>query len=205
MLTVINAKLRRVWDRLVEPIGRGVGRSRVHPDAITLMGVILQGSVAWLIVDGRLLIAGLVSIAAGLADALDGAVAKAQNRAGPWGAFLDSTTDRLTDALYLLPIAWLYGVAPDTPAREDHVVAVLALTALVASFLVSYAKARAESLGFDCSVGLAERAERLIVIIAALLLDLVEVGMWILVLATVFTFLQRMWHVRAQASGSTVA
>jgi CDP-diacylglycerol---glycerol-3-phosphate 3-phosphatidyltransferase len=199
MRLVINAKLRRGWDKIMRPVGRFLARTPLSPDAVTYFGVLLQVGCAWLIIDGRLLVAGLLSILAAFADAFDGALAKAKGVASKWGAFLDSTTDRLSDALYLLPIAWLYGVQPDIPSRYDPWVAGLALVACTFSFLVSYSKARAESLGYDCNVGIAERAERLIVIIAALILDLVFVGVALLAAASVVTLLQRMVHVARQA------
>lgn len=187
---------------MMRPVGRGLARTPLSPDAVTYLGVLLQVGVAVLIVDGRLLAAGLLAIVASFADAFDGALAKAKGSASKWGAFLDSSTDRLADALYFIPIAWLYGVAPDVATRHSEVTAALALVALVGSFLVSYTKARAESLGFDCNVGIAERAERLIVLVVALVFDLVPVGVGILAVATTVTFLQRMWHVRKQAAPS---
>ncbi|MFP5298688.1 MAG: CDP-alcohol phosphatidyltransferase family protein [Actinomycetota bacterium] len=199
---MINSKLRTGWDRMMRPVGLWLGRTPLTPDAVTYLGLSLQVVVAWMILDGRLMAAGLLAIAAALADALDGALAKAKGIASKWGAFLDSTTDRLSDALYLAPIAWLYAVQPDIPERYDRTTAALALVALVFSFLVSYAKARAESLGYDCNVGFAERAERLIAIIAALIFDLVLGSVALLAAASVITFLQRMVHVRTQARAS---
>lgn len=196
---MINSKMRSGWDRAMRPVGQWLAHTPLTPDTVTYLGLLLQVVVAWLILDGRLLAAGLLAIAAALADALDGALAKAKGIASKWGAFLDSTTDRLADALYLAPIAWLYAVQPDVPGRYDRTTAALALVALVFSFLVSYAKARAESLGYDCNVGFAERAERLIVIILSLIFDLVLVGVALLAAASAVTFLQRMAHVRAQA------
>ena len=197
---MINARLRRGWDRLMSPIGRSLARGGVSPDLITYFGVVLQVFVGILILQGRLLAAGLLAIVASFSDAFDGAVAKARGMESKYGAFLDSTTDRLSDALVFVPIAWLYGVDPDIPARAEPWVAAVALAAFVFSFLVSYAKARAESLGYDCNVGIAERAERLIVIIAALIFDLVPLGVVILAVLAVITFVQRMVHVRSQAS-----
>lgn len=185
---------------MMRPVGGILARTPLSPDAITYLGLLLHLAMAGLIVDGRLLAAGLLGAGAAFTDALDGALARAKGQTGPWGAFLDSTTDRLSDALYLVPIAWLYGVSPDTPSRHSELVALLALVALVGSFLVSYSKARAESLGFDCSVGIAERAERLIIVILALLLDLVLLGVALLAFLATVTFLQRLWHVRVQAS-----
>jgi CDP-diacylglycerol---glycerol-3-phosphate 3-phosphatidyltransferase len=197
---VLNVKIRGGWDRLMRPVGASLARLGVTPDAVTYTGLVIQIAVAVLIVQGRLLVAGLIAIVAGLGDVLDGAVAKARGRPGTFGAFLDSTTDRLSDALYLGPIVWLYGVDPDISAHDEPWVAAAALAALVFGFLVSYAKARAESLGYDCNVGIMERAERLILIIAALILDLVPPAMVILAVLSLVTFLQRMVHVRIQAA-----
>jgi CDP-diacylglycerol--glycerol-3-phosphate 3-phosphatidyltransferase len=183
----------------MSPAGRAVARWGVTPDAITYFGVLLQLLVGALIIQGRLLAAGLLAIVAALSDAFDGAVAKARGTARKYGAFLDSTTDRLSDALVFIPIAWLYGVDPDIAEHDEPWVAALALAAFVFAFLVSYTKARAESLGYDCNVGIAERAERLIVIIAALIFDLVPAGLVILTAASAITFVQRMVHVRSQA------
>jgi phosphatidylinositol phosphate synthase len=184
---------------LMSPIGRSLAAWGVSPDVITYLGVFLQVIVAGLILQGRLLAAGLLAIVAALSDAFDGAVAKARGATSKFGAFLDSTTDRLSDALIFVAIAWLYGIEPDIASRDEPWVAAVALAALVFSFLVSYAKARAESLGYECNVGIAERAERLIIIIAALILDLVPAGIVLLAVSAAITFVQRMVHVRSQA------
>ena len=196
---VLNAQLRQTWDRVIRPIGRGLARSGVTPNQITYLGVAVQVASAVFILQGRLLVAGLVGIVAGVSDFLDGAVAKARGTPSKFGAFLDSTTDRLSDALYFVPLAWLYGVAPDIAERDEPWVAAVSLGAFVFSFLVSYAKARAESLGYECNVGIAERAERLIVIILALLLDIVPAALVLLLALAVVTFMQRMVHVHKQA------
>lgn len=196
---VLNAQLRQVWDKFVRPVGRGLARSGVTPNQITYFGVAVQIAVAVLILQGRLLAAGLVGIVAAISDVLDGAVAKARGTPSRFGAFLDSTTDRLSDALYFVPLAWLYGVAPDIAERDEPWVAAVSLAALVFSFLVSYAKARAESLGYECNVGIAERAERLIVLILALVFDIVPAALVILFVLAAITFMQRMVHVHKQA------
>ncbi len=196
---MIDAKLRGAWDRLMRPVGRALGSMRINPNVITLLGVGIQVVVAMAILGGSLLIAGVLGAAAGLADGLDGAVAKARGMTSRFGALLDSTTDRITDSLFLVPVAWLYGVAPDTPARDEPWVAAVALAALVAAFLVSYVKARAESLGFDCKVGIAERAERTIIILVGLLFDILPIAVSVLAILSVVTFFQRMLYVRGQS------
>jgi CDP-diacylglycerol---glycerol-3-phosphate 3-phosphatidyltransferase len=197
---VLNAKIRGIWDRGMKPVGGFIGRSGVTPNQITLLGVVVQAVVSYLIVADRLAEAGFVLIAAALLDTVDGAVAKARGLTSKFGAFLDSTMDRLSDALVFLPIAWLYLAEPTAARADQQWVAALALVTLVLSFLVSYARARAEGLGFDCNVGLIERAERLIIMILALVFnDLLPAGLALLALASLITLVQRMVHVHKLA------
>lgn len=182
----------------MQPVGRGLSRTGVSPDAISIVGVIIQVGAAWLIVQDSLIAAGIVATAAGLSDTLDGAVAKARGTVSDFGALLDSTVDRISDALFFVPVAWLYGVSPPAGREGQEWVAALALATLVASFLVSYVRARAEGLGFDCKVGIAERAERLILTILGLLFNLLPLTLAVLGVLSVVTFFQRLAHVRAQ-------
>ncbi|HEV2754479.1 MAG TPA: CDP-alcohol phosphatidyltransferase family protein [Actinomycetota bacterium] len=196
---MLNQRIRGAWDQLVRPVGRTVGRLGVSANAITVLGVLVQAGAAYLIVEGRLLAAGLVATAAGVADLLDGAVAKAKGQTTHFGALLDSTTDRFSDALFFVPVAWLYGVEPDVAAHDEPWVAAVALAALVFTFLVSYVKARAESLGFECNVGFAERFERLVLMVVGLVFGIVPLMVVALLAVSAFTFVQRMVHVAGQA------
>ncbi len=197
---MLDSKIRGWWDALMRPVGRALARTPLSPNAVTLLGVGIQLGVAVLILQGRLVAAGLITIVAAFFDTFDGALAKAKGRMTKFGAFLDSTTDRIADALCFGPIVWLYGVDPDIPARDEPWVAAVALVALVASFMVSYVKARAEALGFDCKVGIAERAERLILVIIALVFNSVLPAlMVILAVASVITVVQRIAYVHKQA------
>lgn len=196
---MLNEKIRVQWDRGMAPVGRFIGRSRISPNAVTILGLLIQVGAAVLILDGAFLAAGLVAIVAAVFDVLDGAVAKARGMTSNFGAFLDSTTDRLADSLYFLPIAWLYAVDPDIPARDEQWVAVLALATLVLAFMVSYVKARAEGLGFKCDIGIAERAERSIIIIAGLILNLVPIMLAVLAAASLVTVIQRIAYVYKQS------
>jgi CDP-diacylglycerol--glycerol-3-phosphate 3-phosphatidyltransferase len=162
--------------------------------------VFIQAYAAWAILEGHLMIAALATLLAGTADVLDGAVAKARGATSRFGALLDSTTDRLSDALFFIPIAWLYAVSPDKPGREQHWVAALALIGLVAAFLVSYIQARAEALGYECNVGFAERAERWILMVIGLFFDVLPLATGILAVVSTVTALQRLLHVRKQMS-----
>lgn len=202
MPPVLNSRIRGAWDQFARPVGGVVARTGLRPNVITVLGLLIQIVVAWLIVDGALVAAGLVAVAAGIADLLDGAVAKARGLESRFGALFDSTTDRLSDALFFLPIAWLYGVDPDVAAHDEPWVAAVSLAALVFSFLVSYVKARAEGLGFECNVGFAERAERLLLMIAGLVFGIVPAMVVVLAVVTFGTFVQRMVHVYEQARSS---
>jgi CDP-diacylglycerol--glycerol-3-phosphate 3-phosphatidyltransferase len=199
---VLDSRIRGLWDELMKPVGVLLRRTGVSPDAITIAGLIVQAGAAYLIITDRLLIAGVVATAAALADTLDGAVAKARGEVRQFGALLDSTADRLSDALFFVPVAWLYGFGAPPERSPQQWVAALALATLVASFLVSYVRARAEGLGLECNVGIAERAERLILMIIALLLNAVPVMLVILAALSVVTFIQRLMYVRAQIPAS---
>ena len=196
---MLDQKIRAQWDRGMAPVGRFIGRSHISPNAVTVLGLLVQVGAAWLILDGAVRAAGLVTLAAAVFDVLDGAVAKARGLASKFGAFLDSTTDRLADALYFIPIAWLYGVDGTVPGRDEAWVAALALATLVLSFLVSYVKARAEGLGFDCKVGIAERAERSLIVVAGLVFDVIPIALAVLCVASLVTVVQRIVYVRRQA------
>jgi CDP-diacylglycerol--glycerol-3-phosphate 3-phosphatidyltransferase len=167
--------------------------------------VLVQGVVASLVVTGHLLIAGGVQILALFADTWDGAVAKVTGKTSRFGALLDSTTDRLSDSLFFLPIAWLYGVAPDAPRTGQSWVAAMAMVALVATVLVSYVKARAEGLGFECNVGFGGRPERALAMCAALVFSVLLPAMiTLLALLSTVTFIQRLLYVKKQAQHTRV-
>jgi CDP-diacylglycerol--glycerol-3-phosphate 3-phosphatidyltransferase len=133
-----------------------------------------------------------------VADLLDGTMARMSGRSGPWGAFLDSTLDRVADG------AIFGGVVLGLALSGDSVSAAACLLALVGGGVVSYAKARAESIGVECNVGIAERAERVILLLLATFLTglgvpyVLPVAVWILVVLTWITVGQRILHVRRQ-------
>ena len=196
---MLDQKLRVYWDGVMGPVGRGVARSGITPNVLTVLGVVVTVAAGAFILQGRLGVAALLLAGAAIFDVLDGAVAKATGRATRFGALLDSTTDRLGDASIYLALAWLYGVDPDVSSRRSLVAAGLALGTLVFAFLVSYVKARAEGLGYEAKTGLAERAERMIITFFGLVFDAVPIALGILLAASVVTVLQRLLHVRSLA------
>ena len=179
----------------------GLTRTRITPNALTASGVTLCVLASALVLfEGRNEIlfywAGAVTFVLGsLLDILDGALARAGGKTTPFGAFLDSTTDRVSEGLMLTAIAWVL-------ARNHHPAFVaVAVAAVAGSFLVSYTRARAEALGLRGDVGIGSRAERVVVITAGLVLAPWGVLPWALVLLACtawLTVVQRVLHVRKQ-------
>jgi len=150
---------------LTQPVLRLLARTGVTPSTLTWFGFLVAAGAAALIITEHLFAAGFVVLVAGLFDMLDGAVARHTNRVTRFGAFLDSTLDRLAEAVLLFGILVLY-------AREQSFAPILIVcAALIGSFLVSYARARAEALGLECQVGVFTRPERVVILALGLLLN----------------------------------
>ena len=179
----------------------GLTRTRVTPNALTASGVSLCGVASLLVLfEGRneilfYWLGAVVFVVGSLLDILDGALARAGGKTTPFGAFLDSTTDRVSEGFMLTAIAYLL-------ARHHRPVFVaVAVAAVAGSFLVSYTRARAEALGLRGDVGIGSRAERVVVITAGLVLAPWGVLPWALVLLACtawITVVQRVLHVRKQ-------
>ncbi|HEX6471207.1 MAG TPA: CDP-alcohol phosphatidyltransferase family protein [Streptosporangiaceae bacterium] len=193
--------LRPALSRLLTPTGQALARAGITPNVITVVGTIgVVGGALGLFPRGELFWGTVLITVFVLFDMLDGAVARVTGGGTTWGAFLDSTLDRVADAaIFSGLILWLAGNGDDLP------LAVLALYCLVSGALVSYAKARAEGLGLRCDVGIAERGERLLVALVAAGLDglgvpyALPVGLWLLAAASTVTVAQRIAEVRRQA------
>ena len=179
----------------------GLTRTRITPNALTASGVTLCAAAAVLVLfEGRneilyYWLAAVVFVVGSLLDVLDGALARAGGKATPFGAFIDSTTDRVSEGFMLTAIAWVL-------ARTQHPAFVaVAMAAVAGSFLVSYTRARAEALGLRGDVGIGSRAERVVVITAGLVLAPWGVLPWSLVLLACTAWVtvgQRVLHVRKQ-------
>jgi CDP-diacylglycerol---glycerol-3-phosphate 3-phosphatidyltransferase len=196
--------LRPGLGRLLTPVGKALARTPLTPNMLTVIGAVgmTAGALA-LFPTGHLFAGTMVCTGFVLADMLDGALARIQGSTGKFGAFLDSTLDRVGDAAVFAGIAiWLAG------RGHDRLLAGVALFCLVAGGLVSYAKARAEGLGIRCDVGIAERTERLLIGLVAIGLSglgvpyVLSIGLWVLAVLSAITFGQRVYAVRkATASG----
>jgi phosphatidylinositol phosphate synthase len=185
-------KARNSFRHVTEPAGHALAKAGFTANSLTAIGLAGSVSAGVLIASGHARVGGLLSLLSGLPDMLDGALAKATGRNSRRGAFLDSVVDRLSDAAVLAGIVWL-GIASNEPR-----VAVLAAMVMALSLIVSYVKARAESLGYECNVGIAERPERVVVLGIALLVGHVLAGLWVLVVAAAITVVQRVMRVWQQ-------
>lgn len=196
--------LRPAFARLLNPVATALARTPVTPNAITITGTVgVTAGALWLFPTGHLFAGTLVCTGFVLSDMLDGVLARLKGTSGRWGAFLDSTLDRVGDAAVFSGLAiWLV-------RTHQGALAAAALGCLVAGSLVSYAKARAQSLGISCDVGLAERSERLlIVLVGAGLTGLgvpyaLAIALWALAGLSTVTFGQRVLAVYQAANKGT--
>jgi CDP-diacylglycerol--glycerol-3-phosphate 3-phosphatidyltransferase len=205
---MLNGLTRAAVLRLFTPLARVLTRLGVSPDAVTItgtLGVVAAGLL--LLGRGHLLTGTLVIAVLAFADALDGIMARQSGRSGPWGAFLDSTLDRVADAAVFAGLVVHY-----TGAGNDRTTALAALACLALGALVPYARARAEGLGLRADVGLAERADRLAAALAGTLLvglgaptAVLTIVLGLLAAASVLTVAQRVVVVRRQLALAAAA
>ena len=186
--------LRAHCGGFLAPVTGLLVRLGVHPNAISVVGLLFQIGVGALFLTGRVHLGGALLLITAPLDALDGAVARAAGSNGLFGAFLDSTLDRLSDAALILGLALLQ-------SRQGAILEMaLFLVALVAAFMVSYTRARAESLGACCKVGVLTRLERVLLIAVLSLFGATTILAWALAVLSVFTFFQRVAHVHLVCS-----
>lgn len=182
--------------RLAEPVGRVVAKTRVPPNFLTILGFLFNVGVAWMISRGPDLfpIAGFLIIVAGIFDLLDGSVARHTNKATRFGALLDSTLDRLSEAVLLFGLLWYFVWQQDTSLEV-----ILIFAIIVGSLLISYVRARAEGLGLDAEVGIMRRTVRILTLSIGLMLSpfgpLLLVALWGLAILTNLTAVHRLIYV----------
>jgi len=220
-----KAVAKRVAHQILDPIVRGMLGLGLQPDHLTVLGFALSLGAGFAFAIGKFRIAATVALVAGVCDILDGQLARLGGKVTRFGAFLDSTLDRIAEAALFVGIAWYYiaqlvdmTINPGRViANAQHnlfpltfaVTALNAVLGLVGSFMVSYTRARAEGLGLECKVGWFERPERLVVLIVAGFFGLGPVIPGMLIVLVVFSFataIQRMAHVWkiTRSSGSEV-
>jgi CDP-diacylglycerol--glycerol-3-phosphate 3-phosphatidyltransferase len=194
MLSHYKASLGRLGD----PVARALLRARVRPNHLTVVGLGVSIVAAYAIAEDRLRVAAILLALAGLCDFFDGALARLANRVSAFGAFLDSVVDRYSDLTVLLGVVLYYERLADTAG------VLITLVTIVGTVMVSYTKARAQSIGVSCEIGLMERPERLIVLIVGVTFHVLTPAMIVLAVLTNLTALQRIFHTRRAAAGERV-
>jgi CDP-diacylglycerol--glycerol-3-phosphate 3-phosphatidyltransferase len=185
-------------DRLIE--------SRLTPNAISLTGFALNLAAAALVVDRMFFLAGIAFIVGSVMDTLDGRYSRMSGKGTPFGAFLDSTLDRLEEGIVLTAVAAYFA------SRHNQVAVAAVVAAVLGSLMVSYTRARAEALGIECKVGLATRPVRVVILSIGLVFakgaslghfELLAPAVYVLAGLTVLTTIQRIVHVRAQLNAAS--
>lgn len=187
---------RKRFKGLVDPLADFFNRLGIHPNTMTLAGLAFNVAGAFLVSQGYMTLGGLLVLIGGPFDALDGTMARRLGKPTSFGAFVDSVTDRWSEMLIFMGLLYYYLSSRDPNA---WLYCLLVFLATMGSVMVSYTKARAEALGFDCNVGVLTRLERYLVMAPALVLNLPWLALWIVAILANVTALQRAWHVRRQA------
>ncbi len=194
-------RFRALATRIFTPVAKVLLRLGVSPDAVTIVGTLgVAASALWFFPRGEFLVGTLLIAVFVFSDTIDGVMARHSGRTSSFGAFLDSSLDRIGDASIFGGLVLYYAW------RGDRVLTCVALAVLVLGMLVSYVRARAEGLGMTASVGVAERADRLVLILVATFVTgiglwepMVALALWILAVLSAITVLQRILVVRTQA------
>ena len=190
---MLDGRWRASVERGLEPVGKSLKRAGINADVLTVIGLAFAVGTAFLIASGHLVLAVFGVIATGVPDILDGTVARHSGRAGPRGAFLDSVSDRVADAVLFGGVAWFL-------VGEGAYLPLLALAAAALSMLISYERAKAESLGFTANGGIMERAERMVLLAIGLAFGILVPVMWVMVVLLGITAVHRFVKVWRQAS-----
>ncbi len=186
--TTLTDRVRALTGVLMNNLGMALHKTGIHPDMVTIVGLVVVMIAAIFIARGELQIGGIILLLGLPLDAVDGAVARAMQRKGRFGEMLDSTLDRYADGFIFAALGYHFAV-------DDRLtLMLLAMMALIGSFIVSYARARADGVDVVVKIGLFTRMERVAVILVLLLVPpSLEVGIWGLAIGANFTGLQRLW------------
>ncbi len=186
-MSALIKNIKPVFEKTISPVIDIFYRINITPNFLTILGLFITGAGSFFISTGNFFYAGLLVLLGNLCDAVDGALARKYKKSSTFGAFLDSVVDRYSDFLPFAGFAVYFS--------ENMYLLLLSLFAIAGSFLVSYSKARAESLGIECNVGILERPERSIILIVSLLSGFVEVGIALIAIGSHLTALQRIFYV----------
>lgn len=185
--------MRGLFKGILDPIGAFLNRLGITPNTMTMLGLLGNIAGAWFLAQGNMVLGGIFVLICTPFDALDGTMARLRGEASEFGAFVDSVTDRYSE-LFILG-----GLLYHFLQINDHLSAMAVFIAAAGSVLVSYVKARADSLQFNANTGVLTRLERYLVIAPLLVLNQPVIAVWIVAVLANLTALQRIWKVRKQA------
>ena len=189
----LTDRLRKAFKWLIDPLAGFFNRLGVHPNAMTFAGLVGTVIGAYFLAVDRVTIGGLIILVAAPFDVLDGSMARLRGEASAFGGFADSVTDRYAELFIFGGLLYNY------LGKDDLLSCMVIFLAAAGSLMVSYVKARAESLQFEAKIGLLSRVERYLVLVPCLIFNIPMVAVYILAFFANFTALQRIWHVRRQA------
>lgn len=191
-LTLTDAARAR-FKNILDPVAAFINRLGILPNTMTLLG--LAGNIvgSYFLATGNMLVGGLIILAMGPIDALDGAMARLRGMAGEFGAFVDSVTDRYSELIIFGGLLYYFTSAGNSQA------CMVTFLAAAGSVLVSYIRARGQSLGWDTKIGILSRMERFIVLVPSLVFNIPLIGLWIIAILANVTALQRIYDIRRQA------
>lgn len=184
--------LRKTFKHILDPVAAFLNRLGLMPNTVTLLGLVGNFVGAYFLMTGNLTLGGIILLLMGPIDALDGTMARLRGEPTVFGAFVDSVTDRYSELVILGGLLFHFLLI------GNNLGAALAYLAAAGSVLVSYIRARAQSVGFDTKIGILSRVERFLILIPCLIINQPLIALWILAIFTNFTAMQRIWHVRKQ-------
>jgi len=182
--------------------------SRLTPNAISMTGLVLNVVAAVLVFERYFFLAGVAFIVGSVCDTLDGRYSRMSGKGTPFGAFLDSTLDRMEEGVVLTAVGAYFA------SQGDELAVAATVAAVLFSLMVSYTRARAEALGVECKVGIASRAVRVVILSAGLVFakgaglgdfELLEPAVYVLAVLTIVTTFQRIFHVRTELNKAAAA
>lgn len=185
--------LRKKFKYLLDPVAMLLNRIGLMPNTVTILGLVGNAVGAYLLATGHITAGGIVIMLMGPIDALDGTMARLRGEPTDFGAFVDSVTDRYSELVIYLGLM-IYFIQ-----QQNRLACALVFLAAAGSVMVSYIRARAQSVGMDTKVGVFTRVERFIVLAPCLIINQPMIALWAIAILANFTALQRIYHVRRQA------
>lgn len=188
----LTDQMRVRFKGILDKIGGFLNGFGLMPNTMTIMGLVGNAIGAYFLARGQMTVGGILILLVGPIDALDGTMARLRGEASEFGAFVDSVTDRYSELVIFAGLLYHF------VAQQDLLATMLVFFAAAGSVLVSYARARAQSLGYETKIGILTRLERYLVLAPSLVFNIPVLGLWIIAIFANLTALQRIWDVRRQ-------